>query len=267
MKRLPSELPEEWNDVIRLENLIHVPFRSLLHFKTRVAELSQKDDDKCGVTYEQAVDDLRKGKSSFNEKKYESVRNLVRQNLLKKGMITKEIYENFKYSVDGTVIDYDVGKIANGEPDCVITPAVDYVDYFYELYINPSYPYQIPEEFVIENINKLLATIEEMQRQHIFIKITVAVPNKGANMAGDRDFLSTIPMFSHKDVKDPKELSSVINNRLLRKFYFAIFEDSLGDDIAYGYGNACRLPKAMNIWDEFNEVEFFTDIRNFVEGK
>jgi hypothetical protein len=53
---------------------------------------------------------------------------------------------------------------------------------------------------------------------------------------------------------------------LLRKFYFAVLEDYYGDDLASGYGSPVNLTKAMNIGEEFNEVDFFTDIKNKAEG-
>lgn len=265
MNKLPNIFPESWTSKLKLKNLSYIEFRNILHFKSTVSKLRQKKDNHTGVTYEKALSDLMKGVSNFNVKKYESVRNLVRSKLLKRGLITDEVYENFKYATDGTVIDIDMGKFANGEPDCVITPSVQYVDFFHELYVNISYSYIVSEETITENMNKMLATIEELQRQHIHIKISLILPISRPD--GENDFLSVIPVFSHREFKTAEIMSVVLNNRLLRKFYFAIMEDHYKKSLQEGYGTVVKLPDAVNIGEEFNEVDFFTEIQQHVQGK
>jgi hypothetical protein len=191
---------------------------------------------------------------------------LVRKNLLKRGLITDEVYENFRYATDGTQIGVDIGKYAAGEADCVITPSRQYIDFFYEIYISVSYPWNIPNDVVRNNVAKLLATIEELERKHIFIKVNAVFPDRNvARVDGEsRNFLSVLPIFSHKDFKSVDVMSSVINERLLRKFWFAIIEDLYGGNIASGYGQPLQLPKTMNIGYEFNEIELFEEIMNEV---
>lgn len=265
MNSLPNIFPQEWNQKIQLEGLDFMPFRNLLHFKNEVSKLRQREDRMCEVSYDTALKELISNKSSFDQKHYDKIRNLVRSNLLKRGLITQEVYEHFKYATDGTVVDIDMGKFANGEPDCVITPGVEYIDFFYELYVNISYPGHIGENTIIENMNKMLATVEELQRQHIHIKISLVLPIQ--RPAKSRDFFSVIPVFSHRDFKTAEVMSSVLNNRLLRKFYFAILEDFYKEELSGSYGSAVMLPKAMNISETFNEVDFFTEIKTSVEGK
>jgi hypothetical protein len=256
--QLPQIYPSEWSNIVNLENLDVLEFRNLLHFKNYVSKLSQKDDNKCGVTYKQAVSDLQKGTSLFDSKTYHTIRNLVRSNLLKRGLLTQEVYENYKYATDGIVVDYDMGKYAAGEPDCIITPTMQYVDFFYELYVNISYRSRITDETIATNMNKMLATIEELQRQHINIKISLVFPAHQSN--GTNDFLSIIPLFSHREFKTAEVMSSVLNNRLLRKFYFAILEDFYKSNLTEGYGSELKLNKTMNLADEFDEINFFTNI-------
>ena len=110
----------------------------------------------------------------------------------------------------------------------------------------------------------MLATIEELQRQHIHIKVSLVLPILKAN--SKNDFFSIIPVFSHKEFKTAEVMSSVLNNRLLRKFYFAVLEDFYKKDLAYNYGMAVNLPDAVNIGQNFNEVKFFTDIQSHVRG-
>ena len=255
----PDVFPPEWTDV--MGNVDFVEFRNLEHFKWVVGQLRQKSDDNCNMTYARAYEMLQRGESDFPEEEQASIRNLVRSNLHKRGLITEEVYENYKYSVDGTKVDVDVGKYAGGEPDCVITPTRQYIDFFYELYVSISYPWSVPNEKVRKNTAKLLATIEELERQHIFIKITLVFPGDGcSNESPHKNFFSSIPLFSHKDPKSVGIMSSVLNDRLLRKFYFAILEDIYAGTLSWGYGTPMTLSTAMNIGNEFNEVEFFEKV-------
>lgn len=256
--KIPSIYPSEWKDVFN-RPFDFIPYRNLIHFKHTVSVIKQKQDEKCGVTYKEALSDLKSGKSQFDQREYDTIRNLVRANLKKRGLLTEETYEAFRYGTDGTVIGVDAAKYAAGEPDCVIIPEVEYVDFFYELYINISYAHYYTDEDIAKNINKLLATIEELERHHIHIKITLVF--SGRSVTDEKDFLSSIPLFSHKDFKTANKMSSVLNSRLLRKFYFAILEATYGNDLNEGYGSQLLLPHSMNIAEEFDEVEFFTEIQ------
>lgn len=240
-------------------------FRNLDHFRHVVSGLTQKEDGSCGMTYKAALDMLLAGKTDFPEQEQMSIRNLVRSNLHKRGLITEEVYENYRYSSDGTQVDVDVGKYANGEPDCVMSPSHQYIDFFYELYINISYPYSVSNKDVRENVAKLLATIEELERQHIFIKITLVLPIKAVAHGRVREnYFASIPLFHHKDRKSVGIMSSVVNDRLLRKFFFAILEKEYAENLRSNYGIATSLEGTMNIGKEFNEITFFTDIKKSV---
>lgn len=258
--------PDEWK--AELPNFCNVEFRNLDHFRHIVGKLTQKEDNKCGVSYKKALEDLLQGNSLITDEEYVSINNLVKSNLYKRGLITDEVYENYRYTVDGTKVDVDVAKYAGGEPDCVMTPAVEYVDFFYELYVNISYPHYVKDADVRRNVIKLLSTIEELERQHVFIKITLVFPaiGSGYNNEGSDNFFSSIPLFSHRDEKNAHVMSSVLNERLLRKFYFAIMEDTFGKNLNENYGKATQLHRCMNIGDEFKEIEFFELVMNTVKG-
>lgn len=255
----PEIFPESWNK--ELIGRDFMPFRNLEHFKFEVSKLTQKKDENCGMSYARALEMLMQGETDFPETEQSSIRNLVRSNLLKRGLITDEVYEAFRYTTDGTKVDVDVGKYSNGEPDCVISPAREYIDFFYELYISISYPWSIPDSTVRKNVAKLLATVEELERKHINIKITLILPIR--NVCSNRPrshYFGSIPLFSHKEPKSVATMSSVVNDRLLRKFFFAILEEEYKEDLAYGYGYPIDLEKAMNIGYEFDEVEFFEKV-------
>jgi len=258
----PDIFPKAWDSEMGARDF--VAFRNLDHFKHHVSKLTQREDSKCGVSYREALSDLMLGKSNFPETERAEIRNLVRSNLHKRGLITEEVYEAYQYSVDGTNVGVDVGKYAAGEPDCVITPSKEYVDFFYELYVSISYYHGVADEDVRRNTAKLLATIEELERQHIFIKITLVFPDRycaeDENGNDTRNFFSSIPLFSHKDPKSVEIMSSVVNERLLRKFYFAILESFYGKDLASGYGIPVDLTGVMNIGSRFDEIAFFSDV-------
>lgn len=257
---MPDIFPKEWRNCFG-EGAVYnfMEFRNLSHFKYEVSQLKQINDDSCGVSYAKAVQDLNEGVSNFPESEQESIRNLVRENLYKRGLITEEVYENYKYTTDGVQVGIDVGKYAAGEPDCVITPNSQYVDFFYELYISISYPWSVPDSKVRKNVAKLLATIEELERRHVFIKVTLIFPDMGCDSRGG-SFLSTIPLFSHKDQKSVAIMSSVVNERLLRKFYFAILETVYAEHLVSGYGRPLDLHRAMNIGGNFNEIDFYKKV-------
>jgi hypothetical protein len=234
-------------------------FRNLDHFRHVVSKLTQKNDDYCDVSYAEALRMMLAGESDFPKAEQESIRNLVRSNLHKRGLITEDVYEAYRYTVDGVDVGIDVGKYAAGEADCVISPSRQYIDFFYELFINVSYPYHISNSTIRTNCAKLLATIEELERQHIFIKIAMILPinhpsNNGSN------FFADVPLFSHKDPKVIGTMSSIVNDRLLRKFFFAILENYYGEDLSPGYGTAVTMDGAMCIGNAFNEIAFFEEV-------
>ncbi len=253
----PDVFPASWSQTIGACDFM--AFRNLDHFRHVVSKLKQKEDENCNMKYDVALKKLLAGESDFPKKEQESIRNLVRSNLHKRGLITEEVYENFRYTTDGTKVDVDVGKYTNGEPDCVMSPARQYIDFFYELYVSISYPYYVENAQVRENVAKLLATVEELERQHIFIKITLILPIRGVNRSGGKYF-SAIPLFSHKQPKSVESMSAVINDRLLRKFYFAVLEDLYGPDLSSNYGYVQDLDGCMNVGNEFNEIEFFEEV-------
>lgn len=253
----PDIFPSEFNTAMPTRD--YFSFRNLPHFCHVVSKLTQKNDDYCNMIYSEALRKLLAGESDFPQNEQESIRNLVRENLHKRGLITEEVYEAYRYTVDGTQVGVDVGKYANGEADCVISPARQYIDFFYELYVSVSYASHITNEAIRENSAKLLATIEELERQHIFIKISMVLPIKTPSSDGS-NFFAYVPLFSHKDPKSVETMSAVINDRLLRKFFFAILENYYGKRLLDTYGHPVDMKGAMSIGDTFDEVKFFESI-------
>ena len=235
-------------------------FRNLDHFRFVVSKLTQKEDMICDINYKDALGKLMRGESDFPQQQQADIRNLVRENLHKRGLITEEVYESYKFAAEGTQVGVDVAKYAAGENDCVMTPTRQYIDFFYELYISISYPWNITNEDIRRNTARLLATVEELERKHIFIKIVLVCPIRDCVIGGGH-FFSSIPLFSHKTPKSVSTMSAVVNDRLLRKFYFALMEDYYGDNLCSHKGYAVMDMKgAMNIGHDFKEVEFFQQV-------
>lgn len=253
----PSVFPPQFDEFTKKRD--YFTFRNLPHFAHVVSKLTQKEDNYCDMTYAEALRKLVSGEGDFPESEQESIRNLVRSKLHKRGLISEDVYEAYRYTVDGVDVGTDIGKYCAGEADCIISPARQYVDYFYELFINVSYPYWVTNEQIRTNCAKLLATIEELERQHIFIKIAMVLPIRGPS-SSDQNFFADVPLFSHKDPKSVSTMSAVINDRLLRKFFFAIMENYYGDTLRGTYGTAVELDGAMGIGKEFDEIAFFQEV-------
>lgn len=253
----PSVFPKQFTEWQPSRD--YFTFRNLDHFKHVVSKFTQKVDNNCGMNYAEALRMLIAGETDFPKSEQASIRNLVRSNLHKRGLITEDIYEAYRYTVDGVDVGTDIGKYAAGEPDCVISPARQYVDYFYELFISVSYPWSVTNETIRTNCAKLLATIEELERQHIYIKLAMILPVNSASTDGRHMFVD-VPLFSHKDPKSVETMSAVINDRLLRKFFFAMMEAYYGDKLSGNYGYATELEGSMGIGNEFDEIEFFEEV-------
>lgn len=255
-KPLHSILPQEWRNHLD-KNLDYAPFRNLAHFKTYVSGITQRDDHECGISYKEALSDLLTEKPLYDKQQVENIRDLVRQNLLKRGLITDDIYERYKSSVEGVVID--IGELAAGNSECCLTPKYNYKAHFYELYINISYPYITSNQTITENSIRLLATIEELERQNINIKITLVLGSR--NVSYDKTLFTTIPLFSHRDFKSIETMSAVLNNRLLRKFYFACFEDIYAENLSDDYGHTINLPKTINLGHQIDEIALWNEVQ------
>ncbi len=250
--------PKEWKDSLNLGNTYIAEYRNLQHFKHHIQNVSQKQDSNCGVNYAEALADILQNKSTMTKGDYEIIKNKVKENLLKRGLIADTVYESYKYAVEGNI--WDVAKVISEDPMCCLVPNETYTNYFYELYVSVSYPHYVSNETIMENMAKILATVELLEREHYYCKITLVMPNQGCNRGeGKSNYLALIPLFAHKDVKTIEYMSAVLNDRLLRKFFFAIWEDQYGSNLDSGYGCAIELPNTIRPVD-LCEVELATAI-------
>lgn len=237
--------PSTWNEVLDLSNTSVFQYNNLAHFKHHVSQLTQKEDNKCGISYADALSDLLSSKATLTSADYEIIKNRVKNNLLKRGLISDTIYESYSYQTEGNGT-VDMAKLAAQDPACILVPNKTYKKFFYELYISISYPHHVSNETIMQNMAKILATIQLLEQENYFCKITLVMPNEGCkNGSGNSNYLGLIPLFSHTDHKTIEYMSSVLNDRLLRKFFFAIWEDLYDSSLVHGYGHAIELPNTI----------------------
>ena len=192
-----------------------------------------------------------------NENKVEEIRNNVMNNLIKRGIITGTIYEGYKYTLNGEVIDY--AQLATGNPNCMMTPIKKYDKWFYELYINMSIPGRIKEEDIEEGAIRLIETIRALEELNIEIKINIVDYSKNLYFTNDdtyEDLLVIIPLLSHAEFKDYIKLMPFILGSFLRGPLFTIAKNSITDReaISSDMGEAIKLKNTVNLWD-LDEVE------------
>jgi len=257
---LPDIHPRSWLTKLNPADTVIFNYRNLLHFKSHVKTLTAKDDTECGISYSKALKELLTDIPTITEGEYEIIKNRVKQSLLKRGLISESVYESYHYDVEGEL--WDVAKVIAEDPACFLVPTEKYISYFYELYISISYPHYVSNSTIKDNMAKILATVELLEREHIYCKITLVFPDKSCSSGDKKNFLATIPLFSHRDTKSIQTMSAVLNDRLLRKFFFAVLEDTFGDTLKSNYGTAITVPDVINVGDTLDEVEFCQSIIN-----
>jgi len=255
---LMNHHPKVWENTVTKDWTI-LNFNNLPHFKQTVSSITQKSDNACDINYKEALNELVRGKATIKDSEYKLIKDKVREALIAKRLITREIYKGYEYSTEGDTID--VARFASGNPECCIKPKSKGKVHFYELYINISVKGSMDDSVLKSKIARLLATIELLESRKIFIKVNIVDTSMHVNVGeGKKHLLLILPLFSHREIKTIKTMSSVINERLLRKFSFAISEDLYGENLASGYGQPQDLPKVINLSQDLDEVAIATDI-------
>jgi len=157
--------PKAWKDTLPYENTYIAHFRNLQHFKNYCESVKQKESHKCGIPYDKALKELLTNTPTMTADDYEIIKNKVKQVLLKRGLISDTIYHSYEYTVDGQG-SVDVARFAAGMPDCILTPSNPEQQFFYEIYVSISYEWSVSDDTIKENMAKLLATIELLEREH-----------------------------------------------------------------------------------------------------
>ena len=184
----------------------------------------------------------------------EKVKNEVLNNLIKRGIITGTVYEGYKYSVEGEIIDH--AMLASGNPNCMMTPLKKYDKWFYELYINMSIPGSVDESSIKHGAIKLIETIKALEELNIEIKVNIVDYSGSLYYSEDvQHLLVVIPLISHLDFKDYKNLMPFIQGSFLRGPLFTIARNSIDkkENVDSSMGRAIKLKNSVNLWD-LNEV-------------
>lgn len=254
--------PKEWRKKLNLDNTLIYQYRNLEHFKFHCKDISN-DVFKGSAPYSKALNDLLNNKGIIDQAEYETIKNKVKASLLKRGLISESIYESYKYDVEGDIVD--VAKVIAEDPMCCLVPNQTYKNYFYEMYINVTLPWTISHKEIKESVAKILATIQLLEQEHIYIKVNLVAYSKRMtyNSYLKKDFLVIVPIFSHKDHKTIESMSAVLNERTSRKFMFAIKEEYYGKHINSGYGKPITLPNCIPCYG-IKEDELASDIINKV---
>lgn len=225
-----------------------IEYRNIPHFIEQM-ELLRDDNKNSDFEFDfgESLDDLRAQKGTISKDDYDAIYNTVRNNLIKKGMVSESYAEDYKYHHEGLILD--VAKLVERDPQCMLTKNVKYTNSFYELNVNLVYPASVTSDTIKDGISRLLATITILESEHKFCKLNLVIA--AANNCGDDEsMIVMLPLYSHNDYKSIELMSSIINERFLRTFYFAIQDNYYGkENVSSVRGEAVKMKQCLNIWD------------------
>lgn len=248
VKNLLSDLyPKPWNAQLKAtgQEVDVLEFNNLQHFKQYLKTVKLNaggSADRNSVPFKEALNDLVQGVAVMSPESYATIKNEVKSVLHKRGLISEEVYEGYEYDIEGDFID--IATYAAGNPECMLKPKMSYKNYFYELFISAAYLSDVSDATVKKNVAKILATIQLLEKEHIYIKVTIVAASKNT-VYGKKTLVVAIPLFSHKEEKTIETMSSIINERFFRTFIFGIREDMYGSDLYSGYGRTIDLKEAI----------------------
>jgi hypothetical protein len=255
---LTDEFPREWEEILKKANKKTdvLKFRNLQHFKDylkkiKPAQHRYKSSQEQPESYDKVLKDLIQGNPTIESKDYQIIKQQVKSVLQKKGLISENIYVDYEYDIEGEFID--IATYLEGNPKCMLKPKVAYKNYFYELFINVSFLGHVDLDTVKNNLQRLLATIQLLEQENIFIKVTLISASSDV-VEGERTQVIIVPLWSHKDVKTIEEMSSVFSEHFFRTIVFGIREHEYGKDLYSGYGRSLTLPKAVHLKDVNIEI-------------
>ena len=202
-----------------------------------------------------------KNGSTVDTSKVEEIRNTVRNNLIKRGIISGSVYEGFKYDVEGLIIDY--AELASGNPECMLKPLKKYDKYFYELYINMSIPWNVSEHKIDDGAIRLIETIKALEELNIEMKINVVMASQGMYQDGN-SYLFILPICSHLDFKDYDLLYPYMNGEFLRGPLFQTMHS--GKPVNGSLGSAVKIENTVNLW-EIDETALAQRVLNDLDMK
>ena len=211
-----------------------------------------KSIEKHSGDYTSQINQFKKevnGDIDVDRNKAETIKNEVRNNLIKRGIITGSVYEGYRYGVEGEIIDY--AELAAGNSHCVMTPIKKHDKWFYELYVNMSIPWSVQDDEINEGAIRLVETIKLLEELNVEIKINIILYSRRLFKDG-RDYLFILPLASHSEYKDYESIYPFMTSNFLRGPLFETMR-SHGETVA-NLGQATKLENALNLW-EIEETE------------
>lgn len=187
----------------------------------------------------------------IDPKHVETIANNVRNNLIKRGIISGTIYEGYKYDVDGDIIDY--AELATGNPRCMMKPIKKYDKFFYELYINMSIPWSVSEEDITDGAIRLIETIKLLEELNVEIKLNVVLYSNGMFKSRE-NYLFIMHLANHLEYKDYQLILPFINGNFLRGPLFTVMYNTGHGKADDSLGSATKLKNSVNLW-EIDEVK------------
>jgi len=186
---------------------------------------------------------------SFDVGSYTNYENEIRNNLVRRGIITGTIFEGYKYSIDGTIVDYS--ELAKGNPRHKLKPIRKYDKFFYEAYVSLSVPSDVSIEEINNNAIKMAVAIKLLKELDIEVKVNLFMHS--TELAKDTDYMFICPLYSHNEQVSIKELIAYTSGDMLRTFLFHRMRKIPN---VYGHlGSPTKLDNTISLW-EFDEIEF-----------
>jgi hypothetical protein len=257
-KLIKDGLPNSWN--INEDNTEVIMFRNKHHFVSVASKLEQKEKDLTGISYDNAVKELKAGTGTIEPAQYETIKAKVKENLIARTLISPDISKGYSYSHEGE--NLDMSRYLEGNPECYFVPKKNEKIHFYKLFVDGTVHAHIDQREYQDKMAQLLATIELLETRNIFIEVNfiISIKECGNGKTKKINLLTILPLFSYKEHKTIEKMSSVMNIRYLRKFHFAILETLYGEELEWGYGKVNVLPNTINLEKEFDYVKFAEDI-------
>ncbi len=247
-KILPDLYPKSWEKQLFKQKCDILEFDNIGHFKQYLKKIELNKNGSANrqtVPFATALEELLQGVPVISAKKFSTIKQEVKSILHKRGLISENIYEGYEYDIAGEVID--IAKYIAEDPECMLKPKYKYKSYFYEMFISAAYLANVSDTVIKNNIAKILATVQLLEQEHIYIKITIVAASQNVTSVGDTTLMVAIPLFSHKDEKTIDTMSSIINERFFRTFIFGIREDKYKKNLSSGYGKTIDLKETIRL--------------------
>ena len=188
----------------------------------------------------------------------ENIENKIKNNLQKKGLLTKWIIEDYHYNVEG--IELDIGKLIEGDPNCYLVPNIKYKDHFYDLHLNYIVSSVTSTEVVAEALSKVVSVIKQLDERGYKLRIFATGVSKRTTTSGRSLIQSTI-IKHYDELLCINKLARVLHPSFQRRLSFKFREDKYGKDLNSEYGQSVDgIPGIINLNSSLKEESLLNSI-------